>query len=82
MPDSKDPMNAVEIIRSLLVKELVETDGLLFDVRSNGGGIITMADAIPQLFVKDFIPPGFRALVAPINARIFSNRQFWPDNDG
>lgn len=74
-------MNAVDIIRSLLINELLETDGLIFDVRSNGGGLITMADGIPQLFVKDFIQPGFRALVAPINQRIFSNSQFWPDGD-
>jgi hypothetical protein len=81
VPDAHDAMNAVHIIRNLLVNELSETDGLVFDVRSNGGGLITMADGIPQLFVKDFVQPGFRALVSPINGRIFSNSKFWPEDD-
>lgn len=82
VPERHDAMNAIEIIRNLLVNELLETDGLLFDIRSNGGGLITMADGIPQFFVKDFVQPGFRALVSPINKRIFSNSRFWPANDG
>ena len=82
VPDNQDSKNAVEIIRNLLVNQLLETDGLLFDVRSNGGGLITMADGIPQLFGKEFVQPGFRALVSPANKKIFSNRRFWPEGDG
>ena len=42
-------------------------------MRDNGGGLITMADGIPQFFVKDFVNPGFRSLVCPINEYIFKH---------
>jgi hypothetical protein len=78
VPVNDDAEQVLLLIRSLLVNELKDTDSLLFDVRNNGGGLVTMADGIPQFFIKDFVNPGFRALVSPINENIFL-RGFGPD---
>ena len=42
-------------------------------MRNNGGGSITMADTIAQLFVNNYKNGQARALVAPLNARLFAN---------
>lgn len=71
MPLKDDAPSVLLLIRSLLVNQLKDTDSLLFDIRDNGGGLVTMADGLPQFFIKDFVNPGFRALVSPINENIF-----------
>ncbi|NNG01062.1 MAG: hypothetical protein HKM93_16855 [Desulfobacteraceae bacterium] len=43
----------VNEIRRLLLEELSDTDGLIFDVRNNGGGYINLADRLPQLFMPE-----------------------------
>lgn len=49
-PDDSNFYNTVELIRGLLVGPLQYADALIFDMRSNPGGIIEFAEAIPQLF--------------------------------
>ncbi|KAI9207519.1 uncharacterized protein BJ171DRAFT_596543 [Polychytrium aggregatum] len=63
--------NIVALIRGLLVNELADTDAVVFDIRSNGGGDITMANSIPQLFKPDFVQNGARALISDTNTAIF-----------
>jgi C-terminal processing protease CtpA/Prc len=59
----------------LLVNELKDTNAVVFDIRNNGGGQITLADTIPQLFAPNIVAGDARALVAPINQQIFLCRQ-------
>ncbi|KAJ3166088.1 hypothetical protein HDU88_003634 [Geranomyces variabilis] len=59
-PDGLGP--AVEVFQGLLLKELSETDSVVIDLRDNGGGIISFADVLPQLFVPNFVPGKARAL--------------------
>jgi hypothetical protein len=75
MPETDESgMLSIEIIRRLLINELRDTDAIVFDVRDNGGGLITMADKIPQLFSPHVDTSGARALVAPLNERIFMEK--------
>jgi Peptidase family S41 len=77
-PRDNDVDAVVLLIRNLMVNELKDTKSLLFDIRSNGGGIINMAQNIIQLFhMHTEIAPA-RALVSPINSNIFS--QFSPND--
>ncbi|KAJ3391832.1 hypothetical protein HDU92_008800 [Lobulomyces angularis] len=66
----------VRLIRSLLLKELQDTDALIFDVRNNPGGKIDFADAIPLLFSRNAKPTQARAVVHPINKDIFLGPNF------
>lgn len=66
----------IKTIRLLLVNELKDTDALVFDVRSNGGGQISLADGIPQLFTPSFDPMGARALISKVNEKIFESSLF------
>lgn len=70
-PLGNDANKVVLLIRSLLMNELANTKSLVFDIRSNGGGLITMASFIPQLIKPDFINSYAHALVAPVNERLF-----------
>ena len=64
----------VDLVRSLLLKELKDTASLLLDMRGNGGGFVAMADLLPQLFAsKQVLPSNARALVSPANNFIFEN---------
>jgi C-terminal processing protease CtpA/Prc len=72
-------MAVVKIIRSLLLNELSETKSIVFDIRNNGGGLIQMADYIPQLFVTHFKNGPARAIVSPLNKDIFANNTGEPD---
>ncbi|KAJ3223841.1 hypothetical protein HK099_000612 [Clydaea vesicula] len=60
-------------IRGLLVKEFKETDAVVIDVRSNGGGWGLFSNMIPQLFKADFVPGFGSTRKSPINDRIFQN---------
>ena len=73
-PVNNDDKALVNLVRSLLVKELKDTDSLLLDMRDNGGGDIAMADLLPQLFAtKPVFPTYARAIVSPANDYIFAN---------
>lgn len=51
-----DDQTAIKI-RDLLLNELKDTDGLVFDLRSNGGGQIPLAEKIIQLFSPKEVEP-------------------------
>lgn len=75
MPEAdQSGMMSLEIIRSLLTNELADTDALIFDIRDNGGGLIVMADLIPQFFTPNLDTSAARALVAPVNKQIFMDK--------
>lgn len=50
-PAGNDFLPAVEVITSLLRNQLAVTDALVIDVRNNGGGYISYADMLPELFI-------------------------------
>ncbi|KAJ3377303.1 hypothetical protein HDU92_008442 [Lobulomyces angularis] len=64
---------AVEKIRKLLLNELKDTDCLLWDLRSNGGGWVQLADSIPQFFKADFTPNSRRFIMSPVNNNIMKS---------
>ncbi|KAI9202896.1 uncharacterized protein BJ171DRAFT_444090 [Polychytrium aggregatum] len=64
---------AIQTIRNLLVNEFKDTDGLIIDLRSNGGGSITYADSLPQLFKYGWVPYSARALVSKTNTNLFNS---------
>jgi hypothetical protein len=70
---------AVLLIRNLLLNELKDTNALLWDIRSNGGGSVPFADSLPQLFQFDITTGLRRAIVAPANEFIFL--QSFPESD-
>lgn len=45
-------VEGAEVVKNLLLKELKETDGLLFDVRGNYGGQIPFAEKVSALFTN------------------------------
>ncbi|KAI9104574.1 hypothetical protein DFS34DRAFT_645272 [Phlyctochytrium arcticum] len=55
----------INIIRTLLTDTLSKTDGILFDVRSNGGGQIVIAESIIQWFAGATEPVQTRAINHP-----------------
>ncbi|KAH6587393.1 hypothetical protein BASA50_011395 [Batrachochytrium salamandrivorans] len=57
----------------LLVKQLKDTDSVLFDVRGNGGGLISAADGIIQLFKSDATASQFRYLKNGVTKSLFYN---------
>ncbi|KAH6560871.1 hypothetical protein BASA62_010234 [Batrachochytrium salamandrivorans] len=60
-------------IRDLLVKQLKDTDSVLFDVRGNGGGLVSAADGIIQLFKSDATASQFRYLKNDVTKSLFYN---------
>ncbi|KAH6579358.1 hypothetical protein BASA60_003315 [Batrachochytrium salamandrivorans] len=69
------PDLAVKIIRDLLAHELSNTTAVVVDVRNNPGGIVMLAEALPQLFVGQGVgvltrllhtPSGLRAAVSSL----------------
>ncbi len=65
-----------EIIR-LIYEEFDETEGLIIDVRNNGGGSITFADKLSQLFMpKNADAIKARLLNTDLNRDIFNNSLF------
>jgi hypothetical protein len=81
VPAGSDSNRVALLIRDLLLNQLKDTNALVFDIRDNGGGIVTMSDLIPQLVGKSHVPGNVRALVAPINRDIFLNSTFYPSTD-
>ena len=78
--DTTGGMKTVLTIRSLLLNELANTDSLVIDIRDNGGGLITIANFIPQFFTKDFVPGTGRALISPINEIMFTQTPQFKDS--
>ena len=60
-------------VRRLLIEEFEDTQGLIVDVRNNGGGSIVYADSLTQLFgVKRAQTIEARLLNTDLNRRIFN----------
>ncbi|HUP56484.1 MAG TPA: S41 family peptidase [Bdellovibrionota bacterium] len=58
----------IELVRGLLGKELRATDGLVIDLRDNGGGSIRFSESLIQLFTPGNVTPqGFRLLNSRTN---------------
>jgi C-terminal processing protease CtpA/Prc len=78
-----NPDQAVDIIYNLLRNQLAKTDALLIDVRNNGGGYISYADKLPQLFKPGKASTGSaRLLNTKLNNQFLSQddfRQYWPE---
>ncbi|KAI9102855.1 hypothetical protein DFS34DRAFT_610804 [Phlyctochytrium arcticum] len=67
------PAEVLDAIRTLLTDTLSNTDGILFDVRANGGdGLI--ADSISQWFTGMAVPPKGRDINHPTNRIMFGNQ--------
>ncbi|MBX2857183.1 MAG: hypothetical protein KTR17_00855 [Cellvibrionaceae bacterium] len=72
--------NTIAEIRRLLLEEFDDTDGLIFDVRNNGGGFISLADELSQLFMPneaDVIKA--RLLNTELNLSVFNDNVFGPN---
>jgi hypothetical protein len=78
VPSTSD-QNAVDIIRSLLLKELKDTKAVVFDLRDNGGGSIVFAETLPQLFGANIEANNYRAIVSKVNEKIFL--EGFPESD-
>jgi len=64
----------IEEIRRIIFEEFDETDGLIFDVRNNGGGSIVLADKLSQLFSRnDTKVIDARLLNTDLNRTIFND---------
>jgi hypothetical protein len=74
VPAGSDVPKVVLLVRSLLLNELKDTNSLVFDIRDNGGGVVTMADTIPQLVAAKVVPGNVRAIVDPINEFLLVNQ--------
>ncbi|KAH6577351.1 hypothetical protein BASA60_004092 [Batrachochytrium salamandrivorans] len=76
LKDTKEDTNFMVLIvtiRDLLVNQLKDTDSVLFDVRGNGGGLISAADGIIQLFKPDVTASQFRYLKNEVTKDLFYN---------
>lgn len=63
-----DTLKGVLMIQQLLTAQLKDSHAVLFDVRNNGGGTISLAEGIPQLFARSRVSTtNARALNNPVN---------------
>lgn len=66
-------------IQRIIFEEFSETDGLIFDVRNNGGGSIVLADRLSQLFSRDEAQViSARLLNSDLNRTIFNASTLGP----
>ncbi|WP_086934229.1 S41 family peptidase [Agarilytica rhodophyticola] len=64
-------------IRRIIFEEFGDTDGLIFDVRNNGGGSIILADTLSQLFSRNEVRAiNARLLNTDLNRTIFNESIF------
>jgi hypothetical protein len=70
-PVDNDDFKVTLLIRSLLLNELKDTNGLIIDIRENGGGSGLMSDLIPQLFLPTTNATASRAINHPFNRALF-----------
>ena len=80
VPESLPAGDVVLLVRHLLQNELAGTDGLILDLRDNGGGDINFAESLVQLFTSSNIEPqGFRLLSSAVNRDLFQRIPSWSD---
>ncbi|KAI9095177.1 hypothetical protein DFS34DRAFT_695811 [Phlyctochytrium arcticum] len=77
--DNLTPNEVLGVIRTLLTDTLSNTDGILFDVRGNGGGTIDIAEGIYQWFAGKTEPVQTRTVNHPTNRIIFGNQSLATD---
>ncbi|KAI8898108.1 hypothetical protein BC833DRAFT_539495 [Globomyces pollinis-pini] len=63
------PDDTVLLIRDIVTNKLADTNAIVFDIRSNGGGYGIIAQKLPQLFVQNVIGTKARAVVNDVNLR-------------
>lgn len=69
---------AILLIKRLLEKELAGTDGLIIDLRNNGGGTISFGESLVQLFTPQNIQPqGFRLQNTAVIRDLFAQIPTW-----
>ena len=65
------------LIRSTIIEKMQNTDGIIFDLRNNGGGQIYLAEGLVQLFTMNTIAPlGFQLLNSPTNQALANTLSF------
>jgi hypothetical protein len=79
VPTDSNVQRILGVIRSLLTNQLRNTNAVVFDIRENGGGIITLAEIIPQLFRRGIVTLQSRALNNAFNRRIFTSPRYGRD---
>jgi hypothetical protein len=71
----------IEEIKKIFEVKLHDTDGIIFDVRDNKGGIIRIAETIIQFFTSEKITPlNFRLKATKDLLYILEKRQFGEDH--
>ncbi|KAI9099518.1 hypothetical protein DFS34DRAFT_593163 [Phlyctochytrium arcticum] len=78
--DNLSATAVLDVMRTLLMNTLSNTDGILFDVRGNGGGNVQMAQSIIQWFSGKIVPDQTRAINHPTNRIIFGNQSLTLDD--
>ncbi|KAI9102863.1 hypothetical protein DFS34DRAFT_413411 [Phlyctochytrium arcticum] len=73
------PPEVIDVMRSLLTDTLSNTDGILFDVRGNGGGNLLVAESIYQWFTGLTVPVQSRAINHAANRILFGNESLATD---
>ncbi|KAI8799314.1 hypothetical protein BJ742DRAFT_846713 [Cladochytrium replicatum] len=73
----------IYLFQSLLANQLADTDGLVIDITSNGGGFVFIADELPQLFLRrgKVSIGGSRGIVTPVNTELVVNLQAFGADD-
>jgi hypothetical protein len=68
VPEKLDIPGVVNEFKKLLDKDFAKTDGIIIDLRDNGGGLIQLAESLVELFdTKSTMPMNFREKVSPAN---------------
>lgn len=76
VPETLNTQKMLWEMLGLLRGPLKDTDGLILDVRDNGGGYIFLAEAMVQFFTpKDVVPLKFRMRNSAANYHYMSNTQ-------
>ncbi|KAJ2994606.1 hypothetical protein HDV02_001465 [Globomyces sp. JEL0801] len=63
------PEAALLMIRDIIFRNLADTNGLLIDVRQNTGGLVDLAQMLPQLFIPENVGIKARAIANPLNKK-------------
>lgn len=68
IPEKLTVDEVVQEVKKILLQDFANTDGLIFDLRNNGGGYIYLAEALVQLFTPKTIDPmNFKLKNSPAN---------------